>query len=316
MELELIADARSGAALAFQDWMQTLSRAGVKNVRLRSAEPTDRVGIENRGSPDNPVYVVTGAVVSRDELLLPCGRFKPSDAARLAKWLDDIAQRGPPNQREARLAFGLTASQIQRVRDDLAKPVVFSTEGMTRSEAVERIGQRLAIPLQVSGRLGAAEDDKIAEELSALSCGTALACVLRPSGFGLVPRATATGLAYGVGKAQLDQEIWPIGWPPQKPLVQTVPALYEFHDVNVRNATAAKALVAIAARLKVPVLMDYNAMARHGVDPAKTLVSLPSARTTYSLALRKLLFQAGLKFEVRIDEAGRPFLWITTVKPV
>jgi hypothetical protein len=34
------------------------------------------------------------------------------------------------------------------------------------------------------------------------------------------------------------------------------------------------------------------------------------------LALRKLLFQAGLKFEVRLDEAGKPFLWITTVKPV
>ena len=131
-----------------------------------------------------------------------------------------------------------------------------------------------------------------------------------------MPRPAAGGLAYAVGKAPLDKEIWPIGWPPEKPLAQTVPSLYEFHNVNVQNATAAKALAAIAARLKVPVLMDYNAMARHGVDPAKTLVSFPSARTTYSLALRKLLFQAGLQFEVRLDEAGKPFLWITTVKPV
>ena len=92
--------------------------------------------------------------------------------------------------------------------------------------------------------------------------------------------------------------------------------MFEFHNVNVQNVTATKALEAIAARLKVPVLMDYNAMARHGVDPAKTPVSLPSARTTYSLAMRKLLFQARLKFEVRVDEAGKPFLWITTVKPV
>ena len=316
VELELIADSSGGAALAFQEWMQTLGRAGVKNIRLRTAEATDRVGIETRGSTDNPVYVVTGTVVSRDELLLPCGRFKRSDAARAAQWLDDLAERGPPNRREAHPAFGLTASQIQRVREDLAKPVVFSTQGMTRSEAVEKIGSRLAIPIQVAGRLAAAGDDKVAEELSGVSCGTALACVLRPLGYGLVPRPTAEGLAYGVGKARLDQEVWPIGWPPEKPLVQTMPSLFEFHNVNVQNVAATKALEAIATRLKVPVLMDYNAMARHGVDPAKTLVSLPSARTTYSLALRKLLFHARLKFEVRVDEAGKPFLWITTVKPV
>ena len=288
----------------------------MKNIRLRTADPTDRVGIETRGDADNPVYVVTGEIVARDELLLPCGRVKASDVVRAAHWLNDLAQRGPPNRREARVAFGLTASQFQRVREDLAKPVVFSTQGMTRSEAVEKIGQRLAIPIQANGLLAAAEDDKIAEELSGLSCGTALACVLRSLGCGLVPRPTGEGLEYGVGKARPDEEVWPIGSPPEKPLAQTMPALFEFHNVNVRNATAAKALEAIAARLKVAVLMDHNAMARRGVDPAKTLVSLPSVRTTYSLALRKLLFQAGLKFEVRVDEAGKPFLWITTVKPV
>ena len=46
------------------------------------------------------------------------------------------------------------------------------------------------------------------------------------------------------------------------------------------------------------------------------MVTLPRSRTTYSLALKKLLFQAGLKFEVRVDEAGTPFLWISTIKPL
>jgi len=64
------------------------------------------------------------------------------------------------------------------------------------------------------------------------------------------------------------------------------------------------------------VLMDQNALARHGIDPSKAMVSIPVGRTTYSIALRKLLFQAGLKFEVRLDESGRPLLWVSTVKPV
>ena len=48
----------------------------------------------------------------------------------------------------------------------------------------------------------------------------------------------------------------------------------------------------------------------------KKTVSHPQHRTSYSIALRKMLFQAGLKFEVRVDEAGKPFLWVSSVKPV
>ena len=55
---------------------------------------------------------------------------------------------------------------------------------------------------------------------------------------------------------------------------------------------------------------------RNEAQAAKATVAMPKAKTTYSLALKKLLFQAGLKFEVRVDEAGTPFLWISTVKPL
>ena len=46
------------------------------------------------------------------------------------------------------------------------------------------------------------------------------------------------------------------------------------------------------------------------------MVTLPRSRTTYSLALKRLLAQAGLQFEIRVDEAGTPFVWISTVKPL
>ncbi len=204
---------------------------------------------------------------------------------------------------------------MAQVRADLAKPVGFSTRGMLPGDAVERIGRNLKLPIRVTGSLPAAEDDKIAEDLSGLSCGTALASILRPLGYCMVPRQTPQGLACAVAKAKLDQEVWPIGWPVERP-ADALPALYDFLPVNVQNVPAAKALAAIGARLKVPVLMDYNAMARHGIDPAKALVSMPPGRSNCSLALRKLLFKAGLKFELRVDEANKPFLWVTTVKPV
>ena len=86
--------------------------------------------------------------------------------------------------------------------------------------------------------------------------------------------------------------------------------------MNVQDAAAASALlVAVGGAFKAPVLIDHYALARHGIDPAKATVTLPRSKTTYSLALRKLLFQAGLKLKLRCDEAGMPFLWVTSVKP-
>jgi len=75
-------------------------------------------------------------------------------------------------------------------------------------------------------------------------------------------------------------------------------------------------LEAIAKRLKLPVLLDHSALARHGIEPDKKKVNSPQSRTTSNQLLRKVLSQAGLKSEVRLDEAGKPFLWVTTVKPL
>ena len=36
---------------------------------------------------------------------------------------------------------------------------------------------------------------------------------------------------------------------------------------------------------------------------------------SYSQVLRKILSQAKLRYELRVDDADKPFLWITTVKP-
>jgi len=316
VQLELVGDGQ-GAALVFQQWMRVLSKAGVKNVRFRSSRATDKVGIQTHGTDDNPLYVVTGIVRGSDELLLPSGRFRRSDAGRLSQWLDELAELGPEEKRERKAAFGLRASQFVEIHEDLAKPIGFSTQGLSRREAVAKISAELTYTLRSDAAAGAAlEREKIGEQLQGLSCGTVLAYVLRPAGYCLVPRLEGARPVYAVVKAQADMEIWPVGWEPTKPDRDILPALYEFHNVNVEGVSASKALQAIGQRLQVPVLIDHNALARHGVDPEQVVVSHPRRRTTYSLALRKILFQARLKSEVRIDEADQPFLWVTTVKPM
>jgi hypothetical protein len=314
VELEIAGSSQLGAAMSFQEWGQALSKAGVQNFRLRSAQEGDKAAIEVAGTDQVPVYKVTAVLGAGDELLVPGGRFRRTQCKELATWLNDIAKHGPPEKREKLAAFGLTASQFKKVTADLAKKVGFSTKGMTRNDAVSKIGEQLGLTLKVEGTL-ADGDDTIEEDLSALSSGSALACILRPIGACMTPQVDGETLSYTVKKAELDKEVWPVGWPAEG-AQKVLPALYEFHNVNVSGVSATKLLEVVSKQIEVPALLDHNALARHGIDPDKAVVSHPQQRTTYSVALRKMLGKIKLKFEVRVDEAGKPFLWVSTINPV
>jgi hypothetical protein len=314
VELEIAGDNQMGAGMSFQKWGQALAAAGVQNFRLRSGTDGDKPAIEVGGTDQSPVYKVTATLGAGDELIVPGGRFRRSECKQLAAWLNDLAKRGPPEKREKIIAFGLTATQLQKVNKDLSKVVGFSTKGMARNEAVDKIGGQLGLTLKIDDALTDG-DDKIEEELSEFASGTALACVLRPIGYCLVPRADGETLSYSVKKMQLDQAPWPVGKPAES-APKAIPALYEFHNVNVSGYSAAKLLEAVSKQIKAPVLYDHNALARRGIDPEKATVSHPQSRTTYSSALGSMLAKIGLKFEVLIDEAGKPFLWVSTMKPV
>jgi len=314
VQLEIAGNVQLGAGLSFQQWGQALNAAGIQSFRLRSGQEGEKPSIEVGGTPQAPFYKVTAVLGAGDELVVPGGRFRRSECKKLAAWLDDLAKRGPPDKREKVSAFGLTASQLEKVNADLSKAVGFSTQGMTRSEAVNKIAGQLGLPLKIEGVL-AEGDDKIEEELAGFSSGTALACILRPIGFCLAPRESGESLSYAVKKARLDQEVWPVGWPAEGGK-RPVPALYESHNVNVSGVSAAKLLEVVGKQVHAAVFYDHNALARHGIEPDKATVSQPQRRTTYSIALRNMLAKVGLKFEVRVDEAGKPFLWVSTLKPV
>ena len=158
VQLEIAGDAQLGAGMSFQQWGQALAAAGVQNFRLRSGQEGDKPSIEVGGTERMPFYKVTAVLGSRDELIVPGDRFRRSECKRLAAWLDDLAKRGPPEKREKVSAFGLTASQLDKVNADLSKTVGFSTKGMTRSEAVNKIAGQLGLALKIEGVLADGEE--------------------------------------------------------------------------------------------------------------------------------------------------------------
>jgi hypothetical protein len=314
VSLEVVTEERVSLT-AQQEWGRRLAQAGLTNVRFHAKQVSDKTEIRNLGTQSAPLYQVVAVLAPDETLLVPGARFRAGDVAELKRWLDDLARNGPLESRPAKTAFGLEVAQFQQVEKDLSRLVGFSTAGVSRQEVIRRIRRQLSVPLgSMPERLP--DDDNVVEELSGLSCGTGLACVLRPMGLCLIPQAEKGGVGYSIVPAKPGAEVWPVGWPPGKPPGEVVPAMMEFLNANVQGVPVTKVIEAVSGRVKLPALLDHNAMARWGIDPEKAIVKLPQSRTTYSLLLRNALAKARLKSEVRIDEAGHPFLWITTIKPI
>jgi hypothetical protein len=315
VELEVFTDERVPIT-GRQEWLRQLSEVGVSNLRIRAKQADDKVGMEIRGTGADRVCVVTGMLDSKNELVLPGGRYPLSQAAAAARWLRTVGEQGPDKPSE-HAAFGLSTQQLERVRKELAEPLELSTRGKDRAEIARQIVGKLALPVRLEGSaLDAMQGHTVAEELTGLSVGTALAAVLRPAGLCLVPRAGTSGRCeIAVVPLREARQAWPVGWPPDRPVPEVLPTLFESFNANIDNVPIDRVLDAIGQRLKVPVLYDRYAMARHGADAGKTTVRSPKSRTTYHNLLRKVLSQARWTYEVRVDEAGQPFVWVTTMKP-
>ncbi len=302
---------------ARQEWLGRLSGAGIEGFRIRSARPGDETKIDRQGTADAPSYAVTGIITSDNVLVLPGARFTTSQMGPLANWLRDLSEMGPPDQRPAKAAFGLDVKDFERLQTDLASPLGFNTAGVSRADVIRQAAKTMSTPLVADPRLaGPLSEDMVAEDLSTLSRGTALAYVLRSPGLCLVPGGSSGNVSLSIVQAKPDMQIWPIGWDPKKSDRDLKPDMYELLPVNVSGVSVTTVLGAVAKRLEMPILLDHNAMARHGIEPDKVIAELKPSRSTYSIMLRKVLFQARLKGELRLDDADRPFMWVTSLKPI
>jgi hypothetical protein len=314
VELELVTE-ENFPALETQRWYRLFTDLKVAGLTIRAARAQDKPEVVARGKGEDAVYHVTGILTSRNELLVPGAKFSARDGARIAAWLERLAEEGPGGERVPRV-FGLEPEELVRVREDLARPVALVTKGQDRLEVLTRLCKELSIPAGMEGGVEAAlvESGPVTEELEGLASGTALAYILRPGGLGFAPRKTeAGGLEYVIFVADASRDRWPVGLPAEDQRDEVMPKLMEFLNVEIEDVTVQQVLDALGGRLEAPMLLDHVALADRQIDVAKTKVSLPGKRTTYSLALRKLLGQARLKSELRVDDAGKPFFWVTTL---
>ena len=316
VDLEVVTEA--GAPItAAHDWLDVLKDVGFENVSIRSARPDDREAITRRGTGALLTYRVIGFVTRRNSLDLAGDTFTLRDKRGLQRWLKKLRLEGEGGLRARQAAFGLSPRQLVQVKKMLARQVRFSTKNQPTAKIVHKIGDSVHFDLQMdpTSRKVLATPLPVADEFSDLSSGTALAAVLRPLGLVLVPRKQSNdSVTLLIADMRKSSESWPVGWASKKKAAQVLPKLMDFLTVEIQNQPLIDVLNALASRLDTPLLLDHNSLALHRIEPSQVLVTVPSGRTYYKRVLDRVLIQSMLKSEIRVDEAGKPFFWISSAR--
>jgi hypothetical protein len=313
IDLEL-ATQQSLQITAPQQWLQLLASLGIESVRIRAATPVDEPKLSNRGTEQRPSYHVIGILTAREELYLPGGTFRAADRAKLQDYFERLAAEGSEGVTAPRGRFGLTEKQLVALHAELAQPLDFSTRGERSAALVDQMRTKLLFSLSVDAvaeqSLRAAEP--LPDELQGLSIGTGLAIVLRSCGLAMRPeKPRGKPVVLHVSVYDDETDVWPIGWDPERSPREVVPVLMEFLNVEIENYTLQETLDAIQPRVNIPFLVDHWKLTKLGIDLNSIPVRIPQTRTFYKRALDRALAQGRLVGRLRVDEAGKPFLWIT-----
>ena len=327
IELELLTE-RGVQITAPQEWLQLLAGIGIEHVQIRGGGEGDQPKVTNRGSGRTANYQVVGVLTSRGQLRLPGGTFTKADRARLKDYFAQLGADGADAVTAPHIRFGLTEKELTAVLADLAQPIDFETKGLTPRAFLDRLQTKLSFKPSVD-----AEAEQVmrtaapaVDELKDVSVGTALAITLRNCGLVMRPeKKRGQPVTYQIvvagpdvlrartlGKMTApDLQYWPVGWEPEKSPGEMAPALFQARNAEIDGYSLEEALGAIAPLLKIPMYFDRAALKAHQTDPAKIQVKLARTKTTYKRVIERILAQAHLASEIRIDEAGQPFLWIT-----
>jgi hypothetical protein len=312
LPIELEIAMQPGTPLAApQEWAQLLGKMDLVSVRLRGIRASERPHLETTSRGNGTHYRLLGILNQRNELVLPERRFRIHDRHALEKHFQQLPAQAAYNA-QPRGRFGLTEQQFRQVYTALSQPVGFSTLGKSAGEVLLRIEKGLSVPVIGTDKLRLLDGKPLQAELRDLSAGTALAFALRQAGWMLLPEQLP-GQTLRLSVAPFDHRAdpWPVGWKPAVSSRQSAPQLFELRNIEIEGFTLNQALTALGPALKLPVITDGWILEQHEIDPNTIQVSLPKKRTYLKSAVGKILSQARLAEEVRVDELEQPFLWVT-----
>ena len=314
MELLTVGD---GVGLRAREWMEILGKLDV-TLTIRAGRASEKLEVtERKAGGTLRTVMVKGFLDNKGQLIFTDQIFTQSDTGKLAAWLDELRTYGAQGNPDGRPAWGLTKEQFATIHAALKKPLAFDPTDVELAKAIDKFDlppeQSLKFNAAAVKRLeGRGAPARVGQSLQGLSQGTALAVLLGEQGLGFRPRRLPDGtVELTVFPVESSSDVWPIGWPRRLPPPETAPTLFEIKTIDLEDEPLDEILDAVSGVIGIPILIDRAAMEAKGIDLAQVKISHPRKRTTWITALNSFTFKARAKFEILIDEAGKPFVWVT-----
>lgn len=304
--------------LEAQRWGSVFQKQGVE-VRTRSAESAKP---EVRESKQGTVRTVTIIAVlePNGSLVVPGRRFTQDRQPALADWLVELKTFGAQGRPDGKPAYGLSKPQFDELFKLLEQPVTKSAQRLPFDEALEAV----SIPRGLAMRLNAEASERLQKlprewkfdlELKGLSRGTGIAILLANAGLAFRPSRTPDEELELVIVPLDEPGTWPVGWSLDRPPLKAVPKLVELVPIEVAETSLPVFFARVSRECEIPILIDHVRIAARGVTLSDTMFEQIPKRTMWSLVLQNSTSPHHLLREILLDEAGRPFVWITTDDP-
>lgn len=306
-ELSIVATSRAPFN-AMQQWALALGK--LRNVQVRSgSDPLAEPDLKRTGDSIR----ITGVIDARNQLVVPGKRFSIRQMSALQRWIDE------QKNAKSKLAtgndrFGLTKRDVERTHDRLKAIVTSSTKGKTVRDVIATAAKSAKLPLKFD--LAATQPiskSKVPDEWQDFSAGTVIAAALRPLELVIVPRSVGGRVELFVTKDTV-KESWPVGWKSKIKPDELIPKYFESLPIDIEKTPIEDVTTAIEQRLETPIRYDRALLGVLEMHPESTLVSYTSDRAMYVRILKIGLFRAGMKHEIRVDERGKPFLWVSPLR--
>lgn len=317
VEIVLLAD--GGGGLQAQQWQSALEPLDI-SISIRRGLEGEELETKEKIIGTLRKVTATGRLDRSGKIIFADRTFEPGDRQKIKEWIGTLQTYGAQGSPEGQPLWGLTEDQFTAIYESLTEP----TKSDPRDQELEKAVQALPLPSQYAVRWSEAAKKRLArspekkivrQSTQGFAAATALAVMLNDFGLGFRPNRTPSGdLELLIDVPETATDIWPVGWPLKLPRQKAAPKLFTLQQVFFDDVPLAELLGKAAQGAEIPILFDYAQLDLQGKDWTELQITYLPRQATWHTVLRDALNKGKLSFDLWQDEAGQPFLLVTTLK--
>lgn len=304
--------------LASRRWTPIFQQLG-QNVPFRTGRTGERVSLIETDTAGRKGVRVIGLLNDDGTIRFPGKTFSSSKPNEVANWLTKLKLHGARGPVDEDATWGLSNDDFGKVVNLLAAPAGSAVSDESVTKAIESLDLLRTFQIQFTeaARLKTTRPaSRIGEQspdCRKLSKGSALAVVLAQFGLGFRPKKGTDGrfvLEVDVGNE--DDNLYPIGWKNEAPVISVVKNLVKRFDVSLEDQNANLVIQLLAKKLELPFAYSADELIQASKNPNDLKYSRKSGKTSAYRLIESIEARHGLGISFRTDEAGQVFLWVTT----